>query len=359
MAQGFAKLVPDFLYVINFTRDTAIFTGVPYIETNPRQWPLRRYRLLSVWLFLWLGWFLATHRKWRDAVVVTQDSKVAHIALFWRIVFPLRVIFECHGLHCPASDPYVCRNADALIFVSDKTMNIAQKEFGSKVPMFLMPVVVDVSEYDSFRHKKTALRQTLRLPADKLLIGYVGRFTALGANKGITTSLNAFARAELHGSELCLIGGTNEEIASARAEAERLGITERVRFIPFVHDRQKVVQYLCAMDIVFYLPPPEHFFVEETSPMKLFEYMAAEKPIIVSDFPTMRAILDDDSAVFVDPTNIGAVADAFQRLAGDPTLRDRLATEAFKKVRGQSWDERAKEMLNIVSEATTNSREPR
>ena len=73
-----------------------------------------------------------------------------------------------------------------------------------------------------------------------------------------------------------------------------------------------------------------------TSPLKLFDYMAAGAPIVASDLPTVREVLTDgDNALLVPPGRpVDALAAAIRRLLVNPGLADRLRRTAFEQVRG-------------------------
>ena len=59
-----------------------------------------------------------------------------------------------------------------------------------------------------------------------------------------------------------------------------------------------------------------------TSPLKLFEYMAAGRPIVASDLPALREVLTPDAdAVLVAPGNAGALAAGIRRVVTDPIAR--------------------------------------
>ena len=78
-----------------------------------------------------------------------------------------------------------------------------------------------------------------------------------------------------------------------------------------------------------------------TSPLKLFEYLAAGRPIVASNLPALREILTDGiNALLVEPGNAAALAAALNALAHNPQLSDRLARRAFADAALYSWDAR-------------------
>jgi len=84
-----------------------------------------------------------------------------------------------------------------------------------------------------------------------------------------------------------------------------------------------------------------------TSPMKLFEYMASGRPIVVSDLPVLREVLRPDvDALMVPPDDAAALATALERLRDDPALGAQLAASALERVRTEfTWELRARRIL--------------
>jgi glycosyltransferase involved in cell wall biosynthesis len=73
--------------------------------------------------------------------------------------------------------------------------------------------------------------------------------------------------------------------------AKRCGVSDRVTFTGMVPYSQ-VPKYISAMDVCL-IPFKLNAISESALPLKLFEYMACEKPVISTELPGVRAVADD------------------------------------------------------------------
>ncbi len=92
------------------------------------------------------------------------------------------------------------------------------------------------------------------------------------------------------------------------------------------------------------LPTPNHLI---SSPIKVFEYMAMGLPVIMSDFPQWRQLLDGiDCVLFVDPSQPQQIADAMRDLLADPQRRAHMGQVARRAVLDRFvWE---KQLDNLV-----------
>ena len=90
------------------------------------------------------------------------------------------------------------------------------------------------------------------------------------------------------------------------------------------------------------------------SPMKAFEYMAAGRPILSSDLPVLREVLNDGNAVLLDPQEVDAWQAALKSLVGDEPRRIRLGEAARRGAARYTWLERTRRALEGLAPVPGN-----
>lgn len=216
------------------------------------------------------------------------------------------------------------------------------RSFGVSAPIAVSPDAVDLEVFGRPCEKKHA-RETLNLPADSFLCVYAGH---LYAWKGIGTILDA-AKLLPQDVLLYLVGGTDADISNLKFQILNLKITN----ITIVGRKPyaEIPLWLCAADVLL-LPNSarEAISREYTSPMKMFEYMASNRPIVASRLPSLTEILNDENAELVEADNPGAFAEGILRLKNDSERWRRIAEQARKNVVSYTWDAKSKAMLSAI-----------
>jgi len=106
-----------------------------------------------------------------------------------------------------------------------------------------------------------------------------------------------------------------------------------------------LAMYYRAADVLAMPFPNTRHYAYEMSPLKLFEYMASGTPIVTSDLPSVREILDQTSAVFYLPESLPALIEALRRAMDDD---GRLAKHAKGMVGQFTWQERGRRILECI-----------
>jgi len=81
------------------------------------------------------------------------------------------------------------------------------------------------------------------------------------------------------------------------------------------------------------------------NPMKMFDYLAAGKPIIASEVPVFHEILTAKTTIFCEPENAQEWVKAIQDLRGKPEKRAQMGASAKASANQYTWKNRARVTL--------------
>jgi glycosyltransferase involved in cell wall biosynthesis len=205
---------------------------------------------------------------------------------------------------------------------------------------------VDLSPFAN-SDKGRKMREELAAPGQPLIV-YAGSLYAGKGCEQVLLAAGLLARAKF----VC-VGGRDHEVTRFRNQVQSLGLTN-IDFVGHV-PHALVSSYLLAADIL--LAP----FTDEardiagkiispfSSPLKLFEYMAAGKPIVASSIGAVPEVIrHDENGLLVEPGNVDELVRAISRLLDDRALAMRLAEGAQRNARLYTWDKRVARVLDFA-----------
>ena len=180
---------------------------------------------------------------------------------------------------------------------------------------------IDVAAVGAHRADRATSRAELGIGVDELVIGTVANFRP---QKDYPNLLGALRILVNRGVAVRLVAvGQGPQEARIRALAEELKVADRVIFTGFRADATRV---MAAAD-VFTLASKW-----EGLPVALMEALALGLPVVATDVGGVGETLRHDvDALLVKPNDTHALADALQRVLGDPALRTRLAAASLKR----------------------------
>jgi glycosyltransferase involved in cell wall biosynthesis len=111
--------------------------------------------------------------------------------------------------------------------------------------------------------------------------------------------------------------------------------------------------FVAAADIL--VSPRRH---GDNVPLKIFDYLEAGKPIVATDIPTHRTLLDDDRALLVG-SSARDLAASISMLLLDTAAADRLGRAARRwSERHLGWESFRERVANLYHAAVTPSARP-
>jgi glycosyltransferase involved in cell wall biosynthesis len=359
--------------------DAALGPAVRYLPRIPfnkltRFWKSSAFSYLerTAWsaeLLTWLLWRRLTGRRF--AAIYVRDVVCAYWLVRARALHGAPVIYEIHDLE--ATNPSrakgalwarwrrsldlttLRRPARLVSLTAIFRAFLDSRRLRPATDVDVIPDAYDDSLYDG--SSRAAARAALGLPDNAFIAGYAGLTFAY---RRLDLLVEAFAA--LHdrlGEErpllLVLAGGRPAELVDLRAHAAELGLPvldapadaypPAALLVPGQVSQAEVVRYLYAADA---LVIPDTVTTLTASPLKLFEYMAAGRAIVLRQLPALREILGD-AGIYFPPGDGAALAEALERLARDPALADRLGAAAAERAARYTYEERARRVLAVLA----------
>ncbi len=190
-------------------------------------------------------------------------------------------------------------------------------------------------------------KQRLKLPISSFVAGYAGH---LYPGKGLEIILPLAKKCP--DVTFLVVGGKMEAVKRNLELVRRESLTN-ILFFGFVANSELPL-YLYACDALL-LPNQRSVRTSSgkgnigryTSPLKLFEYLAAGRPIIASDLPVLREALDESCAIFCEPDSITSWSRALILLKEDIELRIRMGEHCSKHAGDFSWESRCRKILKF------------
>jgi glycosyltransferase involved in cell wall biosynthesis len=309
--------------------------------------------------------------RWRADVIFTRDLGVASMILRWPRSRRPPLVYESHGYapvvtgllpemlsnaprasrakgrRLTARERRVWEHADGYVTITTALAEELERRLGPRVNVDVIPDGARVDparRFDWDGPHSSAAGAGRRGP----LVTYAGH---LYPWKGVETLLGALAAAP--GLRGRVIGGhpSEPDLARVRQFAATLGLGDRVEFTGMKAPGD-VAALLREADLLVLPNRATSVSANYTSPLKLFEYLAAGRPIVASDLPALREILRDrENAWLVPPDDPAALAAALEALARDKALAVKLAKAAFDSAAAYSWDRRAERLEQTLARA--------
>jgi len=344
--------------IIGKNQTDAVTKALPYYGLWPHE-NLRIYslpilrregdKLLRIsWdgIFLWACWFkireLLRQRSY-DAIF-TRHLKPAAFLLKFKKYFPLPLVFEAHEIFFLTTDrrkkvdrirrgeAKIYPRVDGIVSISRGLADKLKEIFALQVPIEVVPDGVNLDFY-SRNHRR---------PKNNRIV-YVGQLYPWKGAGTLVEAMKYVSDGELH-----VVGGSEERVGKLKETASRLGIEGRVFFYGQVPPSE-VKSHLEEAAVAVLPLTQDLISASFTSPLKLFEYMAARVPIVASDLSSTREILEDGvNALLVQPNDPRALAEGIQKMLNNRQMAEGLAQKAYEDVCGYTWENRAERIIHFL-----------
>lgn len=296
-----------------------------YFRTAPTILPILLARLTGARLILEINGDAVTEKRGRSATL-------------WRDgIHYLRVKLICMAERMNAWA------AEVVITLTDGLKDIIAKRYG--VPREKIIVIGSGTNTKHCRPmNKGECRRLLGLDEQRRYVAFIG---VLYTHQGIETLISATPEVlRACPDAVFLIGGGGPMAEQWQDMIRKRNLSTVFRFSGVVPYEQVPV-FLNSADICV---APFTKDRGETSPLKLFDYMACGKPVVCSDIPSIRTLAKESRGILTVPPDDGhALALALIRLLDDDPEKARLGNAGRKYVEEHhSWEVIARKMIDGI-----------
>lgn len=267
-------------------------------------------------------------------IIYTRDE----FSLFLLSFFSKKLVWETHNFPKKVRwfHKILYKKINKIVVISQGLKEEFIKQGIGDERILVAPDSVDLAEFD-IKITKAEARQKLNLPLDKKLVVYTGH---LFPWKGVYT-LAESSKYLSEDTAVIFVGGMKDDLAEFNKFVQENNL-EKVKVLDY-QEPKSIPYYLKAADVLV-LPnsAQEAIFSQKyTSPLKLFEYLAAKQPIVASDLPAIREILMDEETVFVRPDDPLDLAAGIKQALTVPKM-------VYPDKQKYTWQNRVKTILNFI-----------
>ena len=206
----------------------------------------------------------------------------------------------------------------------------------------IAPNGVDLERFRDLPEPADARRE-LGLP-ECLTAGFTGHFY-----EGRGMDLLQRLAHELPDVSFLWVGGTPDAVNEWRLKLQATRTTNVV-LTGFI-ENSRLPLYQAAADVLL-MPyslsissSSGQEIAEVINPMKMFEYMAARRAILTADLASIREVLDETTAAFCIPGDVGSWKAGLEALLSNDERRAGLALHARHAAEQHTWQRRAERAL--------------
>jgi len=283
----------------------------------------------------------------KNSIVYTRSAEAAWLCKFKK----RQAVLELHGwpekkqkLFC-----YFVSRTKKVVTVTSLIKKLMLEQGLNSASVLVAPDGADQSIFNIALSKKEA-REKQNLPQDKIILGYTGSFKTMGRDKGISVIVDSLPLVLKKRKDLLFVavGGNKKDINYYNQLAKEKGVVEAIELRSRVNIKELAI-FQKACDILLMPFPDIRHYALFMSPLKMFEYMFSERPIISSDLPSVRDVLNEKNCMFVKPDDPKDLADKIIGLIGDEKRARAISEQAFRDVEKYAWSERTRRIIEFIN----------
>ena len=248
---------------------------------------------------------------------------------------------------------FALRRCDRVVVLTEGLRELVQSQYGVQADR--VAVLPSGSDLLVFRPtERDTCRREAQLDPVCQYIGFVGSFYRY---QGLATLLEAFAHIhDRRPSTRLLMVGEGEEAAALHEQAALRGLSPWITWTGRV-EYARIPAWIGAMDVCV---APFCGDRGETSPVKVFDYLACGRPVVASAIPSVAGLFSRaNGVVLVEPDCADALAEAVLDLLARPDEACRLGGDGRIFVEQRfGWDTIVRTLHDMVGQIVSHDHDP-
>lgn len=344
------KIRPGIKAYAHFRTNTPDFSGIHYLPASlPGMLASLEFQIRSGWKII----MTCLTRKTNCLYIRSHYMMFMPWMLSW--LFRIPMITEFNGIIDEYKRPkwilafgkivekFLARKSAAVICITQEVKEWMIKHYSLKPDnIFVISNAADPGRFDA--EYRMEMRTPYQLDLKQFIVTFVGSLTWW---QGVSFFIEAIPELEKKIPDLkVLIIGDGGEYPHLAVLTKQLHLESRVYFAGKVSSHE-AARYMQISDVLILPKVPI-----TCSPLKLYEYMAAGRPVVASDLPGFEIVQESGCGILVPPKNPAAIAEAVLKLH-DLTQdeRQKMGMRGRNKIiKDHTWDAVAIKTLKIIEE---------
>ena len=304
---------------------------------------LNKFFELFIFIYSFFNFAKDTLINKKPQVIICRNIYAAYFFSF----FIKKIVYETHTVEKIKIRSYLQKK----ILLKDKMLcvvitNALKEKIKNKYKKILANIIVlpDCS-IDNFNLlKKNKNKKKLKKNKNKI-ISYFGH---LYKGRGIEQIINISKILTQY--DFYIIGGDSKNLNFFRNKVLNKNVFflgyQNFSDIKFLIDKSDIL--LCPYQKNVFLKDQKTSTVSIMSPLKIFEYMSSNKPIISSNLNVLKEILKNNiNCIMVNPVNLIEWKNAILKIFKDQKFSNQISLNAYNNFKSNyTWDKRVKKILN-------------
>ena len=244
----------------------------------------------------------------------------------------------------------ICKHIDLLVVVSTPLKDYFVKQGIPENRILVTPNSADPDKFAPHAETGKKIRKKYGIPEEAIVIGFVGKLRPWHGVELLVRSMETIVK-ENGNCHLLIVGyGPSEE--ELKKQCKYFELNNYVTFTGKI-PHHKIPEYLNAFDIA--VSPKATFYA---SPMKILEYMAAQKAVIAPEMPNILDIIEDQkTGLCFQPNNNNDLTEKLLLFIKNDTLQKKIAQNARNKILAENgWQNNVNLILTRLKQLNLNDK---